>query len=147
MKFLPGVGFNQIEDISGKSVKDPYDRSFCWKLDITPTCKKDELLVPYSDSDLYCNVLVGADGENSTVAKQMGFERKVLQGSRAIGITANFQNNHTREENQIREFGLLSVYNQEFFSELNDKYGIDLENLVYYRGETHYFVMTAKTKR
>lgn len=32
----------------------------------------------------------------------------------------------------------------QFFNELKDKYDIDLENLVYYRGETHYFVMTAK---
>jgi hypothetical protein len=39
------------------------------------------------------------------------------------------------------------VYNQQFFNDLNTKYGIDLENLVYYRGETHYFVMTAMFKR
>jgi hypothetical protein len=35
----------------------------------------------------------------------------------------------------------------EFFSipqELNAETGIDLENIVYYKGDTHYFVMTAK---
>jgi formyltetrahydrofolate hydrolase len=69
------------------------------------------------------------------------------QGSRAIGITANFVNTHTSAENQIKEFGILRVYNQQFFNDLNTKYGIDLENLVYYRGETHYFVMTAMFKR
>jgi len=41
---------------------------------------------------------------------------------------------------------LNDVY-QQFFDELNKKHGIDLENLVYYRGETHYFVMTAKMQR
>jgi len=33
-----------------------------------------------------------------------------------------------------------------FFAQLKTKAGIDLENLVYYRGETHYLVMTAKTE-
>lgn len=56
-------------------------------------------------------------------------------------------NTHTSAENQIKEFGILRVYNQQFFNDLNSKYGIDLENLVYYRGETHYFVMTAMIKR
>jgi hypothetical protein len=56
-------------------------------------------------------------------------------------------NTHTSAENQIKEFGILRVYNQQFFNDLNTKYGIDLENLVYYRGETHYFVMTAMIKR
>ena len=31
-----------------------------------------------------------------------------------------------------------------FFKDLNTSAGIDLENIVYYRDETHYFVMTAK---
>ena len=31
-----------------------------------------------------------------------------------------------------------------FFKDLNSSAGIDLENIVYYRDETHYFVMTAK---
>lgn len=103
--------------------------------------------VDYTDADLTASIVVGADGENSLVAKEFDFDRKVLQGSRAIGITANFVNTHTPAENQIREFGILRVYNQDFFNELNNKYGIDLENLVYYRGETHYFVMTAMIKR
>jgi hypothetical protein len=31
-----------------------------------------------------------------------------------------------------------------FFKDLNIQAGIDLENIVYYKDETHYFVMTAK---
>lgn len=38
----------------------------------------------------------------------------------------------------------MSVYNQKYFSDLEAKQNVVLENLVYYRGETHYFVMTAK---
>ena len=36
------------------------------------------------------------------------------------------------------------IFNQKFFKELNAVTGIDLENIVYYKDETHYFVMTAK---
>jgi hypothetical protein len=53
-------------------------------------------------------------------------------------------NEGTKAEQSLSEFGLLSVYNQKYFSELEAKQNVVLENLVYYRGETHYFVMTAK---
>lgn len=36
------------------------------------------------------------------------------------------------------------IFNQKFFKELRAATGIDLENIVYYKDETHYFVMTAK---
>jgi len=73
----------------------------------------------------------------------MGFERKVFQGARAIGITCNFENTNTKEESNLDEFGVMSIYNQGFFADLAKK-GIELENLVFYKDETHYFVMTAK---
>lgn len=36
------------------------------------------------------------------------------------------------------------IFNQKFFTDLRDHTAIDLENIVYYKDETHYFVMTAK---
>ena len=36
------------------------------------------------------------------------------------------------------------IFNQQFFTDLREETGIDLENIVYYKDETHYFVMTAK---
>ena len=33
---------------------------------------------------------------------------------------------------------------QDFFNNLYDELGIALENIVYYKDETHYFVMTTK---
>ena len=36
------------------------------------------------------------------------------------------------------------IFNQKFFNDLYEAKGVDLENIVYYRDETHYFVMTAK---
>jgi len=38
----------------------------------------------------------------------------------------------------------MSTYNKPFFLSLKEKLNLDLENLVYYREETHYLVMTIK---
>lgn len=40
--------------------------------------------------------------------------------------------------------GVAFIFNQKFFKDLYRETGIDLENIVYYKDETHYFVMTAK---
>lgn len=40
--------------------------------------------------------------------------------------------------------GVAFIFNQKFFKELTAETGIDLENIVYYKDDTHYFVMTAK---
>lgn len=76
-----------------------------------------------------------------------GFKRKELRGKLAIGITANFVNRNTAAEAQVEEIsGVARIYNQKFFQELHNQTGIDLENIVYYKDDTHYFVMTAKKK-
>ena len=38
----------------------------------------------------------------------------------------------------------VELFGDRFFKDLNSSAGIDLENIVYYKDETHYFVMTAK---
>ncbi|XP_076597085.1 F-actin-monooxygenase mical1 isoform X2 [Chaetodon auriga] len=74
-----------------------------------------------------------------------GFKHKELRGKLAIGITANFINRNTAAEAQVAEIsGVARIYNQKFFQELLTETGIDLENIVYYKDDTHYFVMTAK---
>ncbi|KAJ3586326.1 hypothetical protein NHX12_012726 [Muraenolepis orangiensis] len=76
-----------------------------------------------------------------------GFKHKELRGKLAIGITANFTNRHTAAEAQVAEIsGVARIYNQKFFRDLLTQTGIDLENIVYYKDDTHYFVMTAKKK-
>ena len=40
--------------------------------------------------------------------------------------------------------GVAFIFNQKFFHDLYEATGIDLQNIVYYKDETHYFVMTAK---
>ncbi|KAM7405249.1 hypothetical protein PAMP_012525 [Pampus punctatissimus] len=84
--------------------------------------------------------LIEPSGEN-------GFKHKELRGKLAIGITANFINRNTAAEAQVAEIsGVARIYNQKFFKELLTETGIDLENIVYYKDDTHYFVMTAKKK-
>lgn len=36
------------------------------------------------------------------------------------------------------------IFNQQFFKDMREQTGVDLENIVYYKDETHYFVMCAK---
>ncbi|NXE30150.1 MICA3 monooxygenase, partial [Ardeotis kori] len=74
-----------------------------------------------------------------------GFKRKETRGKLAIGITTNFVNRHSQAEVEVAEIsGVARIYNQKFFQNLYNKTGIDLENIVYYKDDTHYFVMTAK---
>ncbi|XP_038866526.1 F-actin-monooxygenase mical1-like isoform X1 [Salvelinus namaycush] len=76
-----------------------------------------------------------------------GFRWKELRGKLAIGITCNFINHHSAAEAQVAEIsGVARIYNQKFFQDLLTEKGIDLENIVYYKDATHYFVMTAKKK-
>ena len=73
-----------------------------------------------------------------------GFDRQSLNAKLSIAITGNFVNNRTEEEQSVEEIsGLSKQYNQAFFKDIENDEGISLENIVYYKGETHYFVMTA----
>ncbi|XP_039993511.1 F-actin-monooxygenase MICAL2 isoform X5 [Xiphias gladius] len=88
------------------------------------------------------DVVVGADGRRNTLE---GFRRKEFRGKLAIAITANFINRNTTAEAKVEEIsGVAFIFNQKFFLDLREETGIDLENIVYYKDNTHYFVMTAK---
>ncbi|XP_062856855.1 F-actin-monooxygenase mical2b isoform X2 [Trichomycterus rosablanca] len=93
-------------------------------------------------SDFEFDVLIASDGRRSTLD---GFKRKEFRGKLAIAITANFVNRNTTAEAKVEEIsGVAFIFNQKFFLELKEETGIDLENIVYYKDNTHYFVMTAK---
>ncbi|KAJ8959443.1 hypothetical protein NQ318_022136 [Aromia moschata] len=88
------------------------------------------------------DVIIGADGKRNTL---QGFTRKEFRGKLAIAITANFINKKTEAEARVEEIsGVAFIFNQKFFKELLEETRIDLENIVYYKDDTHYFVMTAK---
>ena len=88
------------------------------------------------------DVVIGADGRRNSLP---GFNRKEFRGRLAIGITANFVNYYSAEEAEVEErSGVAFIFDQKFFLDLRQETNIDLENIVYYKDDTHYFVMTAK---
>lgn len=120
-----------------KLLEPPEDQSTDgqgWRAEIRPADN------PVSDYEF--DVIIGADGRRSTLD---GFRRKEFRGKLAIAITANFVNRNTTAEAKVEEIsGVAFIFNQKFFLELKEETGIDLENIVYYKDNTHYFVMTAK---
>ncbi|KAM4569837.1 protein-methionine sulfoxide oxidase mical3b isoform 2-T2 [Odontesthes bonariensis] len=105
-----------------------------WRVEVRPKS--------HPVNQLEFDVIIGADGRRNTLP---GFRRKEFRGKLAIAITANFKNRNTSAEAKVEEIsGVAFIFNQRFFQELRQKTGIDLENIVYYKDDTHYFVMTAK---
>ncbi|VDK67567.1 unnamed protein product [Litomosoides sigmodontis] len=93
-------------------------------------------------SNFIFDALIGADGKRNTVP---GFPKREMRGKLAIGITANFVNQRTLAEEKVQEIsGVAYIFNQQFFKDMKEATGVDLENIVYYKDETHYFVMCAK---
>uniref|UniRef100_A0A3B4BUM9 F-actin monooxygenase n=1 Tax=Pygocentrus nattereri TaxID=42514 RepID=A0A3B4BUM9_PYGNA len=109
-------------------------QSVGWRAEVHPTS--------HPVSELQFDVVIGADGRRNTLP---GFHRKEFRGKLAIAITANFINRNTTAEAKVEEIsGVAFIFNQRFFQDLRNATGIDLENIVYYKDDTHYFVMTAK---
>ena len=113
---------------------EPANRNSSWTVKTTPSS------CPVCSYGF--DMIIGADGKQNSLP---GFPTKEFRGKLALAITVNFVNSGSESETQADEIsGVTSVYKQDFFNNLISQHGIDLENLVYYRGETHYFVMTAK---
>lgn len=118
-------------------IEPPEDQSkekIGWRASISPE--------DHPVSEYQFDVIIGADGKRNTLK---GFQRKEFRGKLAIAVTANFINRNTEAEARVEEIsGVAFIYNQKFFHQLRENTGIDLENIVYYKDATHYFVMTAK---
>ncbi|XP_037615799.1 protein-methionine sulfoxide oxidase mical3b isoform X3 [Sebastes umbrosus] len=114
--------------------EDQNRRKVGWRMEVSPKS--------HPVNQLEFDVIIGADGRRNTLP---GFRRKEFRGKLAIAITANFKNRNTSAEAKVEEIsGVAFIFNQRFFQELRQETGIDLENIVYYKDDTHYFVMTAK---
>merc|ERR1719402_2584 len=87
------------------------------------------------------DVVMGASGKSVNLR---GFNRYKLDAKLAIAITCNFVNEASKEEAFVNEIsGIQKQYHQQFFVKLEEAHGIKLENIIYYKDSTHYFVMTA----
>ncbi|XP_061296757.1 F-actin-monooxygenase MICAL2 isoform X3 [Bos javanicus] len=114
--------------------EDQENQKIGWRAEFLP--------VDHSLSEFEFDVIIGADGRRNTLE---GFRRKEFRGKLAIAITANFINRNSTAEAKVEEIsGVAFIFNQKFFQDLKKETGIDLENIVYYKDCTHYFVMTAK---
>ncbi|NXG94082.1 MICA2 monooxygenase, partial [Stercorarius parasiticus] len=114
--------------------EDQENQKMGWRAEFLP--------VDHPLSEYEFDVIIGADGRRNTLE---GFRRKEFRGKLAIAITANFINRNTTAEAKVEEIsGVAFIFNQKFFQDLKEETGIDLENIVYYKDSTHYFVMTAK---
>ncbi|XP_026003062.1 protein-methionine sulfoxide oxidase mical3a-like isoform X5 [Astatotilapia calliptera] len=114
--------------------EDQHRHKLGWRMEVSPK--------NHPVSQLEFDVIIGADGRRNTLP---GFRRKEFRGKLAIAITANFKNRNTTAEAKVEEIsGVAFIFNQRFFQELRQETGINLENIVYYKDDTHYFVMTAK---
>ncbi|XP_053271329.1 protein-methionine sulfoxide oxidase mical3a [Pleuronectes platessa] len=133
------LGVEVHVNVEFKNLVEPPDdqrRKVGWRMEVNPKC--------HPVNHLEFDVIVGADGRRNTLP---GFRRKEFRGKLAIAITANFKNRNTSAEAKVEELsGVAFIFNQRFFKELRQETGIDLENIVYYKDDTHYFVMTAKKR-
>ena len=113
---------------------EPTNANSGWTVATTPTSS------PVTSH--HFDMIVGADGKQNSLP---GFHSKEFRAKLALAITANYVNSFTKQESSVPEIsGVSYVYRQNFFDDLSSKFGIELENIVYYKDETHYFVMTAK---
>lgn len=117
-------------------------------------CKAKEIeagsLVCGHDTKLPCDFLFVADGANSTLSHALGLRSMAIglrgKGS-AIGVVANFTNNGTTEQKALRQFSWARQFNMPLFNDLKGVTQIDLENCVYYKGQTHHYMVMTPTKR
>ena len=121
-----GVTFNKLIE--------PSNANSSWTVATTPTTS------PVTSH--HFDMLIGADGKQNSLP---GFHSKEFRAKLALAITANYVNSFSKQESSVPEIsGVSYVYRQNFFDDLLSRHGIELENIVYYKDETHYFVMTAK---
>ena len=128
------VGVQYHMGVSYKDIREPQDSTEGWSIIMEP--------MDHCVAQLTFDAIIGCEGTKYCLK---GFDRKEFRGKLALAITANFVNHNTEEEAAVEEIsGVAFIFNQKFFKDLKAEMDIELENIVYYKDDTHYFVMTAK---
>lgn len=136
MKVCLFLGIKVHRGVSFDEIIEPKDRDSGWTVSTTPAS------TPVSSYNF--DIILAADGNKNTLP---GFCSKVFRPKLALGVTVNFVNHNTTKECAVRELGGINILHcQEAFKTLAMEHGISLENIVYFKDETHYFVMTALKK-
>ena len=88
-----------------------------------------------------CHMVFCATGSNVPLE---GFSKKKPDYKMAIAVTANFRRG-LKDEGKVEELAGLAFHSQqEYFTSIEKEHGIGLENIVYFKDLTNYFVMTVK---
>ncbi|KAG2785215.1 hypothetical protein Pcac1_g5192 [Phytophthora cactorum] len=83
----------------------------------------------------------GATGTNDTIAEPAGITRFVFSRDESLGIACYFLSLETTKEMKRKEFSWTTRLKHHMLDEMRDV-GIDLENIVYFRGDIPYLIMT-----
>ena len=96
------LGVRIVAPCSLVELIEPDDKGSGWKAKVKP---ENELLANYE-----FKFLVVASGKNVAVE---GFDRRSLDAKLAIALTANFVNNHSAEEAEVRQIsGIAKQFHQ-----------------------------------
>ena len=96
-----------------------------------------------SKEELDCDMIFCATG--ATLPEGLGsFSKKKPEFKMAIAVTANFKRGLDNEQNVEEIPGLARQNKMEYFNSLEENFNIGLENIVYFKDLTNYFVMTVK---
>lgn len=148
------IGINEIQMILLKSalflgVEPIFERTFNeakdnpnggWELELQ---KSDG-----SKEHIDAEVLIIANGSRSKDAQYVD-EPVDVEFRTATGVIANFKvtDNVNNKKDELRQFSFAKQFYQEKFKNIYDVTGVDLENIVYYKGtHNHYFIMTVTMK-
>ena len=91
---------------------------------------------------LEANVLIDAAGTAAPIVKYYTMKQTPIRLSNALGLVAHFK--RAPGERKTKEFSHSRQYKQKQFDALEAK-GLHLENIVHYKRDTHYVVMTPTT--
>ncbi|KAG6622805.1 methionine sulfoxide oxidase MICAL3 protein [Phytophthora cinnamomi] len=89
--------------------------------------------------------VLGATGVNDKLAEPARINRFVFCNTESLGIVCYFPNLGTPDETKVKEFAWTTQLKHQMLNKMREV-GIDLENVVYSRGDMHYLIMTPKCK-
>jgi len=127
------LGVEVVAPCALVEMSEPDDSGKKWTAVTKPSCE--------SVNSLEFDMIIIASGKKVAIE---GFDRRSLDAKLSIAVTANFVRTGSPDEKAVRQIsGIAKQFHQDFFKDLEKEKNIALENIVYYRGDTHYFVMTA----
>ncbi|CAK0839581.1 unnamed protein product, partial [Prorocentrum cordatum] len=98
---------------------------------------------------LPCWSLVLSSGASSPISHAVGLNPVVVglrgKGS-AIGVVANFANSQEADQMALRQFSWARQFNAPLFRRITEEVSVDLENVVYYKGARHHYMVMTPTK-